>query len=106
MYPRETVLMAVTEKVPSLGRMLGQRRDQREDISQEDVAAALGFVQSYISKLERGGLDKAMLKWKPERIWTMLKAYRYSDDEARDLAEQFNLDIPYEHLLAPSVGGT
>lgn len=98
MYPREAVLTAVAEKRQSLGRLLRERRLKR-DIPQEDIAEALEFVQSYISKLERGGLDRAMKKWKPERIWTMFKAYKYSDDEARALAEQFELDIPYDKRL-------
>lgn len=97
MYRRERIHVAVTSKT-SLGRLLKLRRDEL-DFPQDDIADALGFVQPYISKLERGSLDKTILKWKPERIWTMLKAYKYSDNDARVVAKQFDLDIPYDKII-------
>lgn len=86
----------------SLGRLLKQRREDLKgspsQVAQEDVAAALGFAQSYISRLERGSLDETVKKWRAERIWKLLKSYRYSDEEVSEIAEQYGLEIPGTYL--------
>lgn len=89
-----------------LGRILGERREHLRGspqfFEQDAVGDALGFDQSYISRLEKGRLEKAMMKWKPERVWAMLKAYNLSDNEAQRLAEEYGLSVPTKG--APSFG--
>ena len=85
-----------------LGPLLGGRREALkgtpEAFSGQNVADALGFSQAYISKLEGGELEKTVRRWRSERVWALLKAYRLSDDEARALAETYGLEIPHKHL--------
>lgn len=82
----------------SLGAYLKRHREAllgtEQHVAQEDIAEALGFAQSYISKLERGGLDQTVLKWKAEKQWQLLKAYRLSDDAALSVSKSFGLDLP------------
>jgi SOS-response transcriptional repressor LexA len=97
-YAKESWHMAVIEKIDSLGKLLKQRRDDLEgsanEVKQEDVAAAVGVVQSYISKLERGALDKTIPKWKGDRVWKLLKAYKFDDNEVFGVIKRFDLDFP------------
>lgn len=96
---REWLTLAVAEKTENLGLFLKKHRRPhgREDSAKFtglNVADALGFAQSYISRLENGSLEATIRKWRPERQWQLLKAYRFPDDEALELAKRFGLDIP------------
>ena len=90
--------MALAEKPKSLGKFLAERREDfrgtPKEFAGQDVANALGFSQAYISKLEHGGLDRTVHKWKADRVWTLLKAYKFTDEEALEIAKRFDLDIP------------
>ena len=85
-----------------LGLILGGRREALkggpEEFSGQAVADALGFSQAYISNFEHGKLERTVRRWKSDRVWALLKAYRLGDDEARALAEQYGLEIPHRHL--------
>lgn len=85
-----------------LGVMLGARRaalkGTPEEFSGQAVADVLGFSQAYVSKLENGKLERALYRWRSERVWALLKAYRLSDGEARKTAERFSLEIPHKHV--------
>ncbi len=87
---------------PKLGPLLGGRREALkgtpEEFSGQAVAATLGFSQAYVSNFESGKLEKTVRRWKSDRVWALLKAYRLGDDEARTLAEEHGLEIPYKHL--------
>lgn len=85
-----------------LGRVLGGRRSALrgtpEEFSGQAVADALGFSQAYISNFENGALERTVRRWRSDRVWALLKAYRLSDDEARALAAEYGLEIPAKHL--------
>ncbi|CAA9568103.1 MAG: hypothetical protein AVDCRST_MAG86-1267 [uncultured Truepera sp.] len=85
-----------------LGLLLGGRREALrggpEEFSGQAVADALGFSQAYISNFEHGKLERTVRRWKSDRVWALLKAYRLGDDEARALAEQYGLEIPHRYL--------
>ena len=85
-----------------LGSLLGSRREALRgtpgEFSGQAVADALGFSQAYISNFESGKLEKTVRRWKSDRVWALLKAYRLDDDEARTLAEEHGLEIPHKHL--------
>lgn len=87
-----------------LGLLLGARREALrggpEEFSGQAVADALGFSQAYISNFEHGKLERTVRRWKSDRVWALLKAYRLGDDEARALAEQYGLEIPHRYLQA------
>lgn len=99
-YARPPYVTAVkTGEVGGLGRFLKQHREDLEGgpraTKQEDIAELLEFNQSYISRLERGRLDDTIrTKWKPDRVWTLLKAYKFTDEEALEIAQRFGLDVP------------
>ncbi len=94
--------MAQAKLPPKLGLLLGGRREALrgtpEEFSGQAVADALGFSQAYISHFESGKLEKTIRRWKSDRVWALLKAYRLGDDEARALAEAHGLEIPHKHL--------
>ena len=91
-------MMARTKLGPLLGGRREALRGTPEAFSGKNVADALGFSQAYISKLEGGALEKTVRRWRSERVWALLKAYRLSDDEARALAAVYGLEIPHKHL--------
>lgn len=86
------------EKTDSLGLFLAARREDLKgspnQLSQQDISDATGFAQSYVSKLERGSLDGTVKKWRGDRVWALLKAYRFPDHEILEIAKRFNLDLP------------
>lgn len=95
--------MAAQKSSPQkLGVLLGSRRDALrgtpEEFSGQNVADALGFSQAYVSQFEHGKIERAIRRWRSDRVWALLKAYRLSDDEARELAHAYGLEIPHKHL--------
>lgn len=91
-----------TAPYEKLGLLLGGRREALrgtpEEFSGQAVADALGFSQAYVSRFEHGKLERTVRRWRSERVWALLKAYRLGDQEARELAEQYGLEIPHKHL--------
>ena len=85
-----------------LGLLLGSRREALrgtpEEFSGQAVADALGFSQAYISNFESGKLERTVRRWNSGRVWALLKAYRLGDDEARAVADEYDLEIPHRHL--------
>lgn len=93
--------MPITDKniTISLGRFLKERREDLKgspkQVSQNDVADALGMAQAYISKLERGSLDSTIQeRWQSSQRLTLLEAYRFTEGEVIEIAERFNLELP------------
>lgn len=76
-----------------LGRTLKERRaDFRgtdREVQQADIAIATGQSQSQVSKVERGLVNVA--QWRPDTLYDLLLAYRYTPSEMLALAQQYEL---------------
>ena len=92
-------------KSDTLGALLKRRREDLEDTSREiqqlDIAVSLGLSQAYISRLENGGLEATVRKWRGERIYQLLQAYRFSPEEIQVIAERYGLALQLPNALLP-----
>lgn len=90
--------MADIDRATSLGSLLADKRDDYKGTPQQftgaDVALELSVSSAYISKIERGLVDKVIPEWNSRRQLALLKAYKFTDEEITRIAMRFNLDLP------------
>jgi phage repressor protein C with HTH and peptisase S24 domain len=85
----------------SLGKFLAAYRASFEDTADKftmfDVEDVLEYAQSYVSRIERGAIDKTIKRWNAEHQDRLLRAYRLPKNSIRDISKHFGLQA---HLLS------
>lgn len=85
------------QSAENLGALLAARRDDLDgtpdEIQQFDIADAVGFSQSYISKIERGQAERRIPLWPSGKQLALLRAYKFTDNEILEIVDKFGLDI-------------
>jgi hypothetical protein len=96
-FPHMAWAFASLKNAKTLGELLSARRDDLlgspREIKQKDISRETGFSQAYISKIEDGLSEEAMKKWRGDRVYTFLRAYKFTEDEMREIAERFGLAL-------------
>ena len=87
--------MASLGDAKNLAQLLRERRadlkGSNNEVTQSEIADAIRQSQAQVWKLEQNQVD--ITKWFPERQLALLRAYRFTDTEIRDLSDRYGLAV-------------
>lgn len=90
------------DRYETLADLLEARYDDLQDdpvpLRYGDIAAAIGYTDSYVGGLHRGRANTAVAKWRGSMAVDFLRAYRFTTQEVREIAQRYDLHNVLEYF--------